>query len=126
MTILVLDGKHVIGHVGLGNMKLLEFFSKNQDSEVEDQTDDDVKKEVMSFILDNDDLYKNYMMPLVNKIQKGQPVSEKDYKELVNNGCLEFYKKKEMTIDPNDVFPKSMRLQMAKELHSINKDQKEK
>jgi hypothetical protein len=103
-------------------MKLLEFFSKNQDTETEDQLDDDVKKEVMAFILDDDDVFKTHMLPLIHKIQSGKSVSEKDYKDLVNDSCIQLYKKKEMTTDPNEIFPKKMRLEIAKELHAINKD----
>jgi hypothetical protein len=107
-------------------MKLLEFFSKNDESDVEDQTNDDVKKEVMAFILDDDEIFKQHMLPLVHKIESGKDVSDKDYSELVKDGCLRLYKKKQMNIDPNEVFPKSMRQQIAKELHSINKSNAEK
>ena len=107
-------------------MKLLEFFSKNDESDKNDQTNDDVKKEVMAFILDDDDIFKQHMLPLVHKIQSGKEVSDKEYTELVKDGCLRLYKKKEMNVDPNEVFPKSMRQEIAKELHAINKSYSEK
>ena len=102
-------------------MKLLEFFSKNENIDDDDKTDNDIKKDVMGFILDDDDIFKQHMLPLIHKMKSGKTVDEKDYKELVNDGCIKFYKEKEFSIDPNKLFPSSMRKQIAKELHSINK-----
>ena len=107
-------------------MKLLEFFSKNTDTEAEDQTDNDVKKDVMAFILDDDDVFKTHMLPLVHKIESGKEVTEKDYNDMVKDCCIRFYKENKMTTDPNEIFPKEMRQQIAKELHSINKNHAEK
>jgi uncharacterized protein YpiB (UPF0302 family) len=104
-------------------MKLLEFFSKNSDQDIEKQTDNDIKKDVMAFILDNDDVFKTHMLPLVHKIESGKKVTEKDYNELVKDSCLRFYKEKQMTTDPNEIFPKDMRRQIAKDLHAINTGQ---
>jgi len=104
-------------------MKLLEFFSKNSDQNIEQQTDNDIKKEVMAFILDDDDVFKTHMLPLVHKIESGKKITEKDYNDLVKDSCLKFYKEKKMTTDPNEIFPKDMRRQIAKELHAINTNQ---
>jgi uncharacterized protein YihD (DUF1040 family) len=126
VTILAQDGKHVIGLVRHGDMKLLEFFSKNTETEAEDQTDNDVKKDVMAFILDDDDVFKTHMIPLIQKIESGKKIKEKDYNDMVKDCCIRFYKEKNMTTDPNEIFPKEMRQQIAKELHSINKNHAEK
>jgi len=107
-------------------MKLLEFFSKNTETEAEDQTDNDVKKDVMAFILDDDDVFKTHMIPLIQKIESGKKIKEKDYNDMVKDCCIRFYKEKNMTTDPNEIFPKEMRQQIAKELHSINKNHAEK
>ncbi len=52
-------------------MKLLEFFSKTENIDDEDKTDNDIKKDLMGFILDEDEIFKQYMLPRIHRIKSG-------------------------------------------------------
>lgn len=101
-------------------MKLFEFFSKNNVDEQDNELEMDLEKDVMAFILDDDDIYKEYLHPLVSKINKGQKPSADDFMDTVNQCCIKFYKEKELNKDPNELFPVAMRKRMAKNLLTIN------
>lgn len=101
-------------------MKLFEFFSKNNADEEESKIEVDLQKDVMGCILDDDDLYKESIRPLVSKIARGVKVEAEEFMDAVNRGCLKFYKEKEFKKDPNEMFPLTMRKAMAKDLLDIN------
>ena len=101
-------------------MKLLEFFSKNNADEQEDKIEMDLEKDLMGFILDNDELYKEYIRPLESALSKGKKVGPEKFMDVVDKGCLKFYKDKEFKKDPNEMFPVSMRKRMAQTLLKIN------
>jgi len=122
VTILVQDGKLVIGHVGLGKMKLLEFFSQNASKEdQEEQLENDLEKDVMGFILDDNDLYKEHIYPILEKYKKGKDFDSLDFKNVVKAGCLKYYKENEFNKDPNECFPKPLRDRLADNLVTILK-----
>lgn len=101
-------------------MKLFEFFSKNNVDEQENKIEMDLEKDLMGYILDNDDLYKEYILPLETSLSKGKKVAPEKFMDAVNKGCLKFYKEKEFNKDPNEMFPLSMRKRMAQTLLKIN------
>lgn len=107
-------------------MKLYEFFGGYTHEDTTDPKDDLSGKtqleqeklldELYWFILDDDNLHKEYFMPIASEIFKKMKDPSFDHSEytkkwmpMVNKGCLKFYKKNEMTEDPKDVFPKEMR-----------------
>ncbi len=105
-------------------MKLFEFFSQTTVDKEEKETDDQMRKDVMAFILDDDDIYKQKLLPLIQKHKKNVDEEElkKDYAEVVKDCCLLFYKDQELKKNPNDLFPKEMRREMVDMLMKINKE----
>ena len=107
-------------------MKLYEFFGvptylENQDhrDDLTGKTADEEEKladELYWFILDDDELHKKHFIPVAREIHEkiSQPNFDrksymKKWAPMVNKGCMKYYKKNEMTEDPNDVFTKEMR-----------------
>lgn len=107
-------------------MKLYEFFgvpAHGDEADPRDQlsgkTQDEEEKlsdELYWFILDDDQLNKEYFMPLAKQFAK--EIKNKSFDRstfvdkwmpMVNNGCMRFYKKNEMTEDPKDLFTKELR-----------------
>jgi hypothetical protein len=101
-------------------MKLLEFFSKNNKEEENENIEHDLEKEVMGFILDDDDIYKERLLPIITKLQKGVKVAPEEFMDTVNHACLEYYKEEDFKKDPNEIFPIAMRRRLAKNLLVIN------
>lgn len=101
-------------------MKLLEFFSKNNVEEEDSKIEMDMEKDMMGFILDDDDVYKEYIRPLASRIAHGDKVEANEFMDAVDHACLKFYKEKEFKKDPNKMFPLSMRKRMAALLLKIN------
>lgn len=110
-------------------MLLTEFFSKNVDAEKGDEKNEDLFKDLMAFILDDDDVYKKLMLPIVDQTKKD--LKNKQYKknkafepylDLVKKACLSYYKKNELKGDPNKLFPIRARVKMAKQLAEINRE----
>jgi hypothetical protein len=107
-------------------MKLFEFFSKNNADEQDNQLEMDLEKDVMAFILDDDDVYKEYLHPLVVRISKGQKPDAEEFMDTINHCCVKFYKENQFKKDPNELFPLSMRKRMAKNLLKLNIDGRKK
>jgi hypothetical protein len=105
-------------------MKLFEFFSQNTTEPADKENDDQMRKDVMAFILDDNDIYREQLLPLIHKHNKNVKDEDlrKDYAKVINDCCLQFYKEKELKTDPNDLFPKAMRNEMVKQLIKINKE----
>ncbi len=105
-------------------MKLFEFFSQNNTEKEEKETDDQMRKDVMAFILDDDTIYKDKLLPLIQKHKKHVDDNEleKEYADVVKDCCLLFYKDQDFKKNPNDLFPKAMRKEMADMLMKINKE----
>lgn len=114
-------------------MRLLEFFSVNNNDDSKEEAKDEVRKDLMAYILDNDDVYKADLLPLVKKLKAGQDEEslKDDFLKVVNDCCIKFYKEEEFKHDPNKVFPLSMRRQAVNDLiklykNSFKKDKKKK
>ena len=106
-------------------MKLLEFFSVSNIDPDEDQNgSEQLGKDLAGFILDDDDIYKQKMLPILQKMKRGE--SEESIKdsmlELVDDACLKFYKKEDLKNDPNKLFTKSLRADVVKNLIDLNKN----
>lgn len=101
-------------------MKLLEFFSKQNSEDQDGQLEADLEKDIMGFLLDDDDFYKEHLHKFVSKMAKGRKVDPEELMNAVNQGCLKFYKEKELKKDPNKLFPINMRKRMAQNLIKIN------
>jgi hypothetical protein len=91
--------------------------------------DENLRKDVMGFILDHDDLHKKHFLPVAWKLHKEHKSKKYDkeqvhenYMDMVNEGCMEYYKDKKMKKDPNEIFPFEMRLTLAKQLAEIHHD----
>lgn len=114
VRIQVHDGKHVIGHVGLGNMRLLEMFSpigapKPEDDEVDWLGD-------LKFFVDNDDKMLNqFFFPAVKKHKEhqGNPDAYKLYVRPLMH-CKEAYCEKFEIEDQETKFPKEKIIELAK------------
>ena len=103
-------------------MKLLEFFSQNNAVDEEEKMNDEMEKDLMAFILDNDEIYKKHMIPLIQKHKKGDKLDHGHYSDMIKDCCVRFYKEKDFKKDPNDLFPKAMRKRIADKLITINTD----
>lgn len=104
-------------------MKLLEFFSVSNNQNEEEESPDNLGKDLAGYILDNDDIYKTKMLPIIKKMKQGESeeVIKELMTELVNDACLQFYKEEEFKQDPNKLFPKSARAEVVTNLIDLNK-----
>ena len=108
-------------------MFLREFFSHNASTEKDEDANEELCKDLMAFILDDDDVYKKLMIPILDKTKKqiaNKTYSKKNayklYDDLVDNSCLAFYKKEKLQGDPDKHFPHKLRLKVARQLAQIN------
>ena len=113
-------------------MKLYEFFGNiERDADKDDLAPDNLKREKQQelsdnlfwFIIDHDDLHKEFFLPSAKDIHKKQKNKSKEdthdwkmWMPMVKKGCIEFYHKHKMIEDPNDIFNKELRIDMCKRL----------
>ncbi len=104
-------------------MKLYEFFGsfddhrdKNKDGEVSAEEKEQFKKDLFGFIIDNDIMHKKYFYDVSENIQQNEKCSESVWMKMVNDGCLEYYKSKQLKDDPKDLFTKEFREDVCKML----------
>ena len=113
-------------------MKLYEFFGNiERNPEKDDKAPDNLKNEKQQelinnlfwFIIDEDQLHKEYFMPIASKIYKAHKAKKlegvhdwKLWMPMVKEGCIEFYKEHRMEEDPNELFNKELRIDMCKQL----------
>lgn len=100
----------------------MEFFSQNHAVDEKDKMKDEMEKDLMAFILDDNDIYKEHFIPLIRRHKKGEDLTYEDYKDVVKDSCVAFYKENEFKKDPNELFPVEMRKRIAEKLMEINKD----
>lgn len=103
-------------------MKLLEFFGTAAQISDKPSTDDltgktEVDREkqaddIFWFMLDDDSLHKKYFIPLAREVVEQIKANKFNAKQfnpkwmpMVNQACIRFYNKEEMTGDPKDEFP---------------------
>ena len=112
-------------------MKLYEFFGvptyeedkKDDRDELSGKTqaeDEKLADEVYWYILDHDNLHKEFFLPLAKEISAKQKDKTFDHGKyikkwlpMVNKGCMEFYKEAKMDKDPKDIFPLEMRMALC-------------
>jgi hypothetical protein len=123
VPILAQDTRHAIGHVGLGNMKLLEFFS----SEPQDQ---DQEKEIdwlgdLKFFVDNDDdALINHIFPAVDYHKKNleDPKAYKIYVKPLRQCAIKYCKKFDTEKSHRDLFPTEEIVKLAKHISETQKE----
>lgn len=105
-------------------MKLLEFFSVNNNENDEGLSKEQTEKDLMAYILDDDDIYKEKMLPLIHKLKKNESIDtlKDEFLDMVNGCCIAFYKEEDMTGDPNKIFPVKMRELIVKNLIQLHKN----
>jgi hypothetical protein len=104
-------------------MKLVEFFSKNtDDGQQKDKLEDDFEKDLMGFILDDNDIYKEHLFDLEQDRKKGKKITPDDYAEVVKQCCIKYYKDQELNTDPNKLFSKEIRKSIASKLCDLGKE----
>lgn len=112
-------------------MLLKEFFHRpNVDTPASDKdaVKDELKKDVMGCILDDDDLYKKYYAPVNEKIEK--LFTEGDYKKTaykyfkpwVEEGCEKYYDEKELKGYIEDHFDKDLMKDLTEKLIEVYYD----
>lgn len=101
-------------------MKLFEFFNippeeKNKhtsdNSGVAPEEIEQMKDDIFWFIVDQDDLHKNYILPLINKY--GSQIKdhnldrnrfEKEWLPMINKGCGLYHKEHELKMNPAELY----------------------
>ena len=99
-------------------MLLNEFFGKAETPKLDDKDkfeENQLQDDVFEYIINQDDLHKKYVMPIAKEIyaSKSKERDPKVWLPLVNKGCLKFYKERNMSEDPNDVFDKELRRELC-------------
>lgn len=115
-------------------MKLYEFFGTMSFDQNSDKDKDplnhnreqevELANDIFNFILDDDDLHKKFFMPVAKKIllaknDKDPSTNSNDWKlwiPMVNAGCMNYYKQKDLKKHPKDVFTKELRKDLSKQL----------
>lgn len=107
-------------------MLLKEFFGKPL--EISDSRDirskqDTQSDRVLSFILEHDRLYKDYLIPLLDKVKKSNQKGKLDqidhvaeFLPLVNKGCKEYYAHHNLKEKLGKLFPRQFREDLCKKL----------
>jgi hypothetical protein len=120
-----LVGRHVIGHAGLGDMKLMEMFSplggpKDDDAESDINWIDDLK-----FFIDNDDaLLKNHIFPTIEKHRKyvDHPEAYKLYMKPLKS-CVKIYRETfDVDDEDNEKFSEDKICSLAKQIAGEQKE----
>jgi hypothetical protein len=113
-------------------MKLYEFFNvpfdrKEKDTSTflkkSDEDKDKMSDDVFWFIVDHDNLHKEYVLPFVRdmKSQINSPDFNrgkftKKWLPMVKKGCQLFYKHKKLKDDPKDLFSNELQDDLCKRL----------
>lgn len=113
-------------------MKLFEFFGKSIDvdkSNSRSRDDKGLADDIFWFIVDHDKLHKDYAIPLAKKIAqhlKSNSLDKesmvKEFKPMVNKGCMEFYSTNKMQGNIKTLFPKEMRDELSERLYDHYRD----
>lgn len=105
-------------------MLLNEFFGKTK-TQLSDQSrnSDQYSNELFEFILDHDGLYKEHAFPILRKLKKLQEKNKLDKSKVVtkfipmiNQACVEFYKKNQIKGHLENAFPKEFKKDMCEKL----------
>jgi len=116
VPILAQDTRHAIGHVGLGNMKLFELFSRNPEDQKDPDNDINWLDDLKFYIDNNDDILTKYIFPAVAQ-QKKHSDSDTSYKVYVKplRQCAIEYCDKFQTEKPHkELFPTTDIVKLAR------------
>lgn len=113
-------------------MKLYEFFNipidplKKPDPHFDHISAEEKEKlanEVFWFILDNDSLHKEYVLPEIQELKKvidspnfNRDKFSKKWEPMVAKGCNQYYKKEKLKKSPNDLFDSELKTDLCKKL----------
>jgi hypothetical protein len=107
----------------------MEFFGKtiNVQKETEKNRDEDGQKdELFWYIVDHNKLHKDYFLPLAAIIAKegkagtiDKEETVKKFRPMVEKGCLEYYKNKDLKEPVGKVFPKELRDDLGERLYDF-------
>lgn len=104
-------------------MILKEFFGKslNPTAKVTEKNNQNISDDLFWYILDHDQLHKDYFFPIAKKIKKSGGCDADKVTEIfmpmVIKGCKEYYSKNKMTEKISKCFPKSMREEICQKLY---------
>jgi hypothetical protein len=94
VPIQVQAGKLVIGHAGLGNMKIFELFSSDNKN---NKIDFDLADDVIYFMNNDPNFYRKQYFPFLTKFQnhcdQGKQVSPKAFLPIVKRASEEYQKR---------------------------------
>ena len=106
-------------------MLLNEFFGRS-DNKLSDKNKESnqYNNDLFEFILDHDNLYKEYAFPILRKIKHLHEKNKLDKKEcmkefipMINKACMEYYKKNQIKGHLESVFPKQFKKGMCEKLY---------
>lgn len=105
-------------------MILKEFFSKPLEvspDKKKDETKEIKQDELFWFIIDHDQLHKDFFFDIARKVKKLDGVTPEKvlelYMPMVNKGCKEYYAKNKLTGKLGKLFPKALREELCHRLH---------
>ena len=101
-------------------MLLNEFFGKVNAGDHESKNkfnENQLVEDVFEYILNQDDLHKKYFLPAaqVVLVKKSKERDPKVWENLVNQGCMKFYKEHKLIEDPHDLFNPKVRERLCRE-----------
>jgi hypothetical protein len=112
-------------------MKLCEFFgnishdankeTKKDPNKMDKEEENRLSDEIFWFIIDDDDLYKKYFMPIARELKKTLDDEHdlhdyKVWKPMVNSGCIKYYEENDIPGNPKEIFNKKFRIDLCKRL----------
>lgn len=126
MTIQVHVGKHVIGHVGLGDMLIKEMLDfKPEKKDLRDSLGYDLKDDLICFMQNDPTFYRKEYFPVVYKLSEytkaGKSVAPHVFEKLVNK-AYESYKEKFPVEGLETSLEKDMCEQICNEIHRFETD----
>jgi hypothetical protein len=118
VPILARDTRHAIGHVGLGNMKLFELFSRNPEAEQKPEEEINWLDDLKFFIDNNDDLLTQQIFPAVarHKQHKDSDSAYKVYVKPLRQCAIKYCDKFETEKPHKELFPTSAIVKLARHL----------
>lgn len=108
-------------------MLLKEFFGRaiaaGKELAQNEKDKDKENLDLFYYILDHDKLHKDYFFPIAKKIKEThhkKNINKEEYVKkfmpMVNKGCMEYYKHKNLNGKIGKLFPKSLREELCEKL----------
>ena len=123
MIIQVQDIKHVTGHVGSGNMKIVEFANPG-----ENKLNFDVVDDVCVYMRNDPTFYRKSFFPTMSKIadmhRAGKEINAQEcMSEMIESGLNSYCKKYNVASVPDEVFTQDDRDRIIDKLFSEEMEQ---